>query len=210
MSETYNYEEGAIHYDHKKVIHIDTIGSNDIGKVIKAFFDDEAVDAEVEEEKDAILHSYETVDPVKAFVDRVKLIMLKAEKENGKEKPLTARGNGGTYTYQVEGQLFGKVMDELQQYYEDTIEDYLEGADAKRAVSIKFVSPFLGAVLETHLFTPAQMPKKDLEPALNEVYGEGSSAATKLGTTNLSQSGLMLIENMKSVTEKLKKSLKNF
>ncbi|MCR5038284.1 MAG: hypothetical protein K6A94_02965 [Bacteroidales bacterium] len=50
MSETYNYEEGAIHNDHKKVIHIDNVGSNDIGKVIKAFFDDEAEDAENVEE----------------------------------------------------------------------------------------------------------------------------------------------------------------
>lgn len=209
MSETYNYEKGAIHNDHKKVIHIDNVGSNDLGKVIKAFFNDEAEDAEVEEEKDAIHPSNETIDPVKAFVDRVKLIMKNAEKENGKEKPLTARGNGGTYTYYVKGQLFGKVMDELQLHYEDSIEDYLEGADAKKAVMMKFVCPFLGAVHETHLFTPAQMPKKDLEPALNEVYGEGSSAVSKLKTTDLSPSGLILIENMKSVAEKLKKTLKN-
>lgn len=46
MSETYNYEKGAIHNDHKKVIHIDNVGSNDIGKMIKAFFNDEAEDAE--------------------------------------------------------------------------------------------------------------------------------------------------------------------
>ena len=147
--------------------------------------------------------------PVDCFVQRVKGIMLKAETENGKEKPLTARGNGGNYTYQVEGHLFGRVMDNLQQYYADSIEDYLEGADAKKAVMMKFVCPFLGAVLETHLFTPAQMPKKDLEPALNEVYGEASSAASKLKTTDLSKSGLILIENMKSVAEKLKKTLKN-
>ena len=49
MSETYNYEKGAIHNDHKKVIHIDNVGSNDIGKVIKAFFNDEAEEAEAEE-----------------------------------------------------------------------------------------------------------------------------------------------------------------
>ena len=45
MSETYNYEEGAIHNDHKKVLHIETVGSNDIGKLISAFFADDAEEA---------------------------------------------------------------------------------------------------------------------------------------------------------------------
>lgn len=47
MSDNYHYEEGAIHYDHKKVLHIGNVGSGDIGKVISAFF---KADAEVVEE----------------------------------------------------------------------------------------------------------------------------------------------------------------
>ena len=50
MSDTYNYEEGAIHNDHKKVLHVGSIGSNDIGKLIGAFFADDAEEAEVEEQ----------------------------------------------------------------------------------------------------------------------------------------------------------------
>jgi hypothetical protein len=38
MSDTYHYDEGAIHNDHKRVIHIDTIGGADLGKLIGAFF----------------------------------------------------------------------------------------------------------------------------------------------------------------------------
>lgn len=49
MSDTYNYEEGAIHNDHKKVLHIDNVGSNDVGKLISAFFSDDAVETEVDE-----------------------------------------------------------------------------------------------------------------------------------------------------------------
>lgn len=49
MSDTYNYEEGAIHNDHKKVLHIGTVGSDDIGKLIGAFFKDDAEEAEVDE-----------------------------------------------------------------------------------------------------------------------------------------------------------------
>lgn len=50
MSDTYIYEEGAVHNDHKKVLHIGSVGSNDIGKLIGAFFSDEAEEAEIEEQ----------------------------------------------------------------------------------------------------------------------------------------------------------------
>ena len=50
MSDNYHYEDGAKHYDHKKVIHIESIGSGDIGKLISAFFKDSAEEAEVLEE----------------------------------------------------------------------------------------------------------------------------------------------------------------
>ena len=50
MSDTYHYEDGAIHHDHKKVLHIDTVNGGDIGKLISSFFKDEAEEAEVVEE----------------------------------------------------------------------------------------------------------------------------------------------------------------
>jgi len=50
MSDNYHYEDGARHYDHKKVLHIDSVGSGDIEKLISAFFKDGAEDAEVLEE----------------------------------------------------------------------------------------------------------------------------------------------------------------
>lgn len=55
MSDNYHYEDGAKHYDHKKVLHIDNIGSADVKKLISAFFKEDAEDAEVVEEvkKDA-------------------------------------------------------------------------------------------------------------------------------------------------------------
>ena len=54
MSDTYHYADGAIHHDHKKVLHIDTVNGGDIGKLISAFFKDDAEDAViVDEEKGA-------------------------------------------------------------------------------------------------------------------------------------------------------------
>ena len=49
MSNSY-YEKGAIHHDHHKELHIDTVNGGDIGKLISAFFKDGAEDAEVLEE----------------------------------------------------------------------------------------------------------------------------------------------------------------
>ena len=44
MSNSY-YEKGANHYDHHKELHIDTVNGGDIGKLIRAFFKDDAEDA---------------------------------------------------------------------------------------------------------------------------------------------------------------------
>ena len=49
MSNSY-YENGANHYDHHKELHIDTLNGGDIGKLISAFFKDDAEEAEVVED----------------------------------------------------------------------------------------------------------------------------------------------------------------
>ena len=49
MSNSY-YEKGANHYDHHKELHIDTVNGGDIGKLLSAFFKDDAEEAEVVEE----------------------------------------------------------------------------------------------------------------------------------------------------------------
>lgn len=49
MSNSY-YEKGANHYDHHKELHIDKVNGGDIGKLIRAFFKDDAEEAEVVEE----------------------------------------------------------------------------------------------------------------------------------------------------------------
>ncbi len=52
MSDTYHYDEGAIHNDHKRVVYIDTISGDDLGKLLAAFFKDNAEDAVVVDEDD--------------------------------------------------------------------------------------------------------------------------------------------------------------
>ena len=51
MSDTYHYEDGAIHHDHKKVLHIDNVNGGDVGKLISAFFKEDVEEAEYEDER---------------------------------------------------------------------------------------------------------------------------------------------------------------
>jgi len=46
MSKSY-YETGAIHHDHHKELHVDTVNGGDVGKLISAFFMEDVEDAEI-------------------------------------------------------------------------------------------------------------------------------------------------------------------
>ena len=50
MSDSYHYEDGAKHYDHKKVLHIDKLQGADLQQLMRAFFKDDAEEEEVLEE----------------------------------------------------------------------------------------------------------------------------------------------------------------
>ena len=70
MSDSYHYEDGAIHHDHKKVLHIDNVNGNDMGKLISAFFKDDAEDAViVGEEKEPEMTTLEDAEEVHSEVD---------------------------------------------------------------------------------------------------------------------------------------------
>ena len=50
MSDSYHYEDGAKHYDHKKVLHIDKVQGADLQQLMRAFFKDDAEEAAVVED----------------------------------------------------------------------------------------------------------------------------------------------------------------
>ena len=50
MSDNYHYEDGANHYDHKRVLHIDKVQGADLQQLVRAFFKDDAEEAEVVDE----------------------------------------------------------------------------------------------------------------------------------------------------------------
>ena len=50
MSDTYHYEDGAIHHDHKRVVNIDHVNGADLGRLLHDFWKDDAEEAEIIEE----------------------------------------------------------------------------------------------------------------------------------------------------------------
>lgn len=169
-------------------------------------------DAELEEEKDSTQtkegedtsSEKEEIDPSVVFVERVKVIMLKAEKDNGKQKQNNSRSYTTTYIYHVDGKGFCKVMDELLANYEYVIKDYLKGATAENAGSIKYVCPFIGYVLDTHLYSAAMMPKNEFKKVMQAVYGKNTSATLKMSDKNPSNEAIVLYETAKEIMEKHK------
>ena len=163
--------------------------------------DNDVVDAEVVEDDG---YQIQEIDPAVAFVERVKEIMLKAEKDNGKQKKNNSRSYTTTYLYNVDGKGFGMVMDKLLADYEYIIKDYLDGATAETAVSIKYVAPFIGYVLDTHLYSAAKMPKNELKDVFETVYGKGTSAVSKMSDKNPSSEAEVLYKTAKEIMEKHK------
>lgn len=47
MSDTYHYEDGAIHNDHKRVVHIDNISGKDLKQLLSSFLKDDVEEAQV-------------------------------------------------------------------------------------------------------------------------------------------------------------------
>ena len=72
MSDTYHYEEGAIHNDHKKVLQIGSVGVSDVGKLLGAFFSSDIEDAVIEgnDGKDFPDSRQAIVDELSALVEK--------------------------------------------------------------------------------------------------------------------------------------------
>lgn len=165
---------------------------------------EEVKDSPQTEEGEGTSSEKEEIYPIVVFVERVKEIMLKAEKDNGKQKQNNSRSYSTTYIYHVDGKGFCKVMDELLANYEYVIKDYLKGATAETAGSIKYVCPFIGFVLDTHLYSAAKMPKNEFKKVMQTVYGKGTSAVSKMSDKTPSNEADVLYKTAKEIMEKHK------
>ena len=71
MSDSYHYEDGAIHHDHKKVLHIDKVQDADLQQLMRAFFKDNVEEAEVVEEEHPHGNESSLSDSRQAILDQL-------------------------------------------------------------------------------------------------------------------------------------------
>ena len=142
---------------------------------------------------------------VRIFVERVKLLMNMAAEQNNTQKKLVSRGHADSYLYNVDAVGIGLLMDELLATYETTIKNYLGDATDATADTVKYVAPFIGFLLDTHLYTAAKMPKKELDGVFRKVYGNNTSAVLKMSNKYPSDEAKNLFDATEKVIEKHKK-----
>ena len=78
MSDSYHYDEGANHYDNKKVLHLDKVQGADLKQLIHAFFNDDVEDAEVVDEKSSEEECPQLIDVLKS--EKAKQLWIIARK----------------------------------------------------------------------------------------------------------------------------------
>lgn len=147
----------------------------------------------------------EEITPTEAFIERVKRLFLLMEDENGTVMQQTNKGNGGTYKFDVKGKALCEVMDDLLVNNEQYIKAYLGGANSESAVQLKYVCPFIGFILDTHLYSTDKLQKNHLKPMFVIEYGEKTSATTRMGHEDTSYEAQNLFN---IVEETMKKHLK--
>ena len=124
MSDTYKYEDGAIHHDHKKVLHIDTVNGDDVGRLISAFFKDDAEEAViVGEENPPELTALEEAEEVHAevYVSQNDAELIE------KLKPIfyNNEGNVRLFLKELSGMKSGDITDLVNRWVkEKRISDY--------------------------------------------------------------------------------------
>ena len=124
MSDTYKYEDGAIHHDHKKVLHIDTVNGDDVGRLISAFFKDDAEEAViVGEEPPLELTALEEAEEVHAevYVSQNDAELIE------KLKPIfyNNEGNVRLFLKELSGMKSGDITDLVNRWVkEKRISDY--------------------------------------------------------------------------------------
>ena len=135
MSNSY-YEKGANHYDHHKELHIDTVNGGDIGKLISAFFKDDAEDTVVVEEMKVDDDSAEgsttndkaypssTLDSI--FHKALNLVMVKKAIQD----TIIMKGEEGKFRLSVKQTfILHKVLEEIDWLDDDTDTTFIQWYD---------------------------------------------------------------------------------
>ena len=83
---------------------------------------------------------------VDRFIDRVKVIFHEASKKNGEKIHVNAKGWSGQYTFYIDAERIGKMLEDLRQNSAPKVKEYL--GLFKSCVSVSAVAPFVGEILD--------------------------------------------------------------
>ena len=220
MSEKYHYESGAIHHDHHKEINIGTISAQSLETLMKAFFKDDAEEAEIIEEiKEEILPEAKRevpkqtmqpskvkpeLPPVDRFVNMVKTIVRKAATKNGEKIVTNTRAWQGEYVFFVDGERIARMMDDLRKNYEKKIEEFLQPYQKCDGVTV--VAPFIGKLLDIEELRSQDLQKSDLAFAFTPYYNNGVSAVKRMSDKLDSESAKLLLGTFQGLLRKYPKA----
>ena len=217
MSEKYHYESGAIHHDHHKEINIGSVSSESLGSLLKAFFKEDAEEAEIVEEvkaeKTVIEEKREApkqpkvepeLSPVDRFVNRVKAIAREAAKKNGQRIVTNTRAWQGEYVFFVDGERIAKMMDDLRKNHKGKITDFL--SDYSKCDGVTVVAPFIGKVLDIEALRSKDLQKSDLDFAFIPYYSNGTSAVKRMSDKLDSEAASVLLGTFKGLLRKYPKT----
>ena len=125
--------------------------------------DEEAPDTKVQPAKPK-------VQPVTAetFADRVKAIMRKAAEKNGQRIESHARGNAGTYIYNVDAEAFCLAMDKMVSMHGEKLKAYLGGT--MENVQVTKVCFFIGQTISRQIINDSQLQLADMFFAFEKYY----------------------------------------
>lgn len=102
------------------------------------------------------------------FAERTKAIMRKAATKNGQRIESNARGNAGSYIYNVDAECFCRAMDDMVKMHSEKLLEFLGGA--MECVQVTKVCFFIGQVLSRQIINDAQLQLADVFFAFEEYY----------------------------------------
>ena len=138
------------------------------------------------------------------WVNQLKAIGKEIAKQlNQLEIQTRARGLPRSYIFVFNAEGFCKMLDKLLEYHKNYIADYLHHTRKPKGVTL--ICPFLGEIINAHLFNTQDIQKTDLKEVLAKFYNNTETAVKKLSIHSKllkNQDAQLLVEVAKTIGKK--------
>ena len=146
----------------------------------------------------------ESVSIEQEWVNQLKAIGKEIAKQlNQLEIQTRARGLPRSYIFVFNAEGFCKMLDKLLEYHKNYIADYLHHTRKPKGVTL--ICPFLGEIINAHLFNTQDIQKTDLKEVLAKFYNNTETAVKKLSIHSKllkNQDAQLLVEVAKTIGKK--------